>query len=236
MLAGVLGSAGGIASLISYPTLLAVGLPPLAANATNIVGLVAYLPGVAHGSRPELRGQGTWLRQWVPVTLVGGAIGAVLLLLTPPAAFTHVVPFLVAAGALGLLAAPWLSRNRVPGSHRPLTFGAYLTVLAVYCGYFGAGSGVMTLALIMILVQRHLPIANALKNILVSAANVPAAILLAIFAPVHWAAAAALAAGVLAGSRVGPSIMRAAPAAAARWLIGMLGLGLAVVLWVDPHL
>jgi len=103
VLAGMVGSAGGTASLISYPALLAVGIPALAANMTNAVAFVASLPGSALGSRPELRGQGQWLRRWAPLAAVGGAAGAALLLLTPAGVFGRVVPFLVAFAALSLL-------------------------------------------------------------------------------------------------------------------------------------
>ena len=114
-LAGIVGSAGGTASLISYPALLAVGLPPLSANITNAVAFVAAWPGSALGSRPELRGQGRWLRRWAPLTAAGSAAGAGLLLVTPAAAFDRVVPFLLAFAALALLLQPvatrWVARR-----------------------------------------------------------------------------------------------------------------------------
>jgi uncharacterized membrane protein YfcA len=228
------GSAGGITSLISYPALLAVGVPPLAANATNIVALAAFWPGAALGSGPELAGWGRWLWRWTPVTLVGGALGAVLLLVTPSEAFKSVVPFLVLAGAVALVSEPWLSRRREVPAHRITTLTFWLVGLAVYSGYFGAGSGVMTLALILIAVERHLPTANALKNMLIGAATVPASILLAIFASVHWADAAALAPGILVGSRLGPAVARHVPATALRWGVFALGIALAVQLWINP--
>src|ERR1022692_3666013 len=96
VLAGMVGSAGGTASLISYPALLAVGIAPLAANVTNAVAFVASWPGSALGSRPELRGQARCLRRWAPLAAAGGAAGAALLLLTPAGVFDRVVPFLVA--------------------------------------------------------------------------------------------------------------------------------------------
>jgi uncharacterized membrane protein YfcA len=234
ILAGTLGSAGGITSLISYPALLAVGVPPLAANATNIVALVTFWPGSALGSQQELAGHGRWLLRWIPLMLLGSGAGAVLLLATPSDAFKRVVPFLVLAGSLALIGAPWLTRRRSFGSHHGWVLGAWLAVMAVYCGYFGAGSGVMTLALLLIMVEHHLPTANALKNMLVGAATIPAAILLAIFATVHWPQAAVLAIGVLIGSRIGPSLARRLPGDALRYAVAALGLGLAVWLWVDP--
>jgi uncharacterized protein len=234
VLGGIVGSAGGITSLITFPALLAVGLAPLAANATNIVGLTAFWPAVARGSQPELIGWGRWLRRWTPVMLAGGALGAGVLIMTPSDAFKRVVPFLVAAGALALIGEPWLRRRWTVPAHRSVVLGVWLAVLAAYSGYFGAGSGVMTLALMLIMVERHMPTANALKNMLIGAATVPAAVLLAFFAPVHWADAAALAVGVLAGARLGPGVTRRVPAETLRWVVFLLAIGLAVELWINP--
>lgn len=234
VLAGALGTAGGITSLISYPALLAVGVPPFAANATNLVAVMTFWPGSAHGSQRELAGRGHWLRRWIPVMLVAGGAGAALLLATPSDAFKRVVPFLVLAGSLALICAPRLARHRSPGSNHDRTLGAWLVVLALYGGYFGAGSGVMTLALLLTLVERHVPTANALKNMLIGAASIPAGILIAIFAPVHWPAAAALAGGILIGARLGPVVARRVPSDVLRWTVALLGVGLAVWLWLDP--
>src|SRR6202161_3396130 len=146
VLSGIVGSAGGITSLISYPALLAAGIPAIPANVANIVAVAACWPGSALASRPELKGTASWLRRWAWVTAAGGAIGAVLLLSTPPGAFSRVVPFLVAAGALTLLLQPRLSALRGQQAHTStaiLVTG--LLLVSVYGGYFGAGSGVMTL-------------------------------------------------------------------------------------------
>src|ERR1700689_4869342 len=120
--AGIVGSAGGTASLISYPALLAVGLPPLTANVTNAVAFVAAWPCSALGSRTELRGQGHWLRRQAPLAVAGSAAGAVLLLVTPGQVFDRVVPFLLALAALALLLQPqatkWLG-SRPAGRPRP---------------------------------------------------------------------------------------------------------------------
>src|SRR6201992_3712532 len=112
IVAGVVGTAGGITSLVSYPALLAAGIPALSANVPNIVALVACWPGSALASRPELTGRGSWLRRWAPVAALGGAAGSALLLLTPAGLFGQVVPFLVIIGSLALLAQPWLSTRR----------------------------------------------------------------------------------------------------------------------------
>ncbi len=234
-LAGIVGTAGGITSLVSYPALLVAGVPALAANVANIVALVACWPGSALASRPELHGRAAWLGRWMLVAASGGAAGAALLPLTPAAAFADVVPFLVLTGSLVLIMQPRLSARR-EGSARnnSLILVAGLVAVSAYGGYFGAGSGVMTLALLLITVDQHVARANALKNILVGAASLVAAAALVFLVPVDWAATVPLAAGLLAGSLIGPRLARRVPAGLIRWFAALLGAGLAVKLWVDP--
>ena len=236
VLAGMVGSAGGTASLISYPALLAVGIPALAANMTNAVAFVASLPGSALGSRPELRGQGQWLRRWAPLAAVGGAAGAALLLLTPAGVFGRVVPFLVAFAALALLLQPrvsaWQEKHLRKTSRLLLPCGLF--AVSVYDGYWGAGAGVMTLALLLLTVDQHLARSNALKNMLLGVADVVCSIGFVLFGPVHWAAAVPLALGLLVGSMAGPSLTRRVPGNTVRVVVAMAGLGLAVHLWVSP--
>ncbi len=236
VVAGLVGTAGGITSLVSYPALLAVGIPALPANVANIVALAACWPGSALSSRPELAGKGSWLRRWAPVAAVGGALGSALLLSTPAGIFGRVVPFLVIAGSLTLLAQPPLSarHQRRPGPHTRLALPIGLLALSVYGGYFGAGSGVMMLALLLFTTDSELPNANALKNMLVGAVVVMSAIAFAAFGFVDWAAVAPLSAGMFAGSMLGPRVARRMPAGILRWLIALLGIALAIQLWLHP--
>lgn len=233
-LAGMVGTAGAITTLVSYPALLAVGLPPRSANVANIVALVACWPGAALASGPELQGRGGWLRRYGPVAAVGGAVGAALLLATPTGVFARVVPFLVAVGSISLLLAPRLSSQRIrdaAGRHR--WFDGALLTLSVYNGYFGAGSGVMVLALLLVSMEERLPAANALKNMLIGAATLTSALAFAIFGSVDWAAVAPLAAGMFAGSTVGPRIARRVPANVLRPTVALIGIGLAIQLWLS---
>ena len=234
MLAGMVGSAGGTASLISYPALLAVGIAPLAANVTNAVAFVANWPGSALGSRPELRGQAPWLRQWAPLAAAGAAAGAALLLLTPTRVFDRVVPFLVASAALGLLLQPrisaWLESHPTKSSKLLLPCGLFAA--SVYNGYWGAGAGVMILVLLMLTVDQRLARSNALKNMILGVADVVCAIGFVLFGPVHWWAALPMALGFLVGSTTGPALTRRVPGNILRAVVALAGLGLAVYLWL----
>jgi uncharacterized protein len=233
--AGAIGSAGGITSLISYPALLATGVPALPADVANLVAAVACWPGSALASRPELLGRAGWLRRWAGVAAVGGVIGSALLLLTSSQGFRLAVPFLVAAGSLALLAAPAVTALRSCNTRRyALARLIGLLLVSAYGGYFGAGSGIMTLALLLITVDDQIAVANALKNMLIGAASVASAFTFIALGSVDWAAVIPLGVGMFAGSMIGPRLVRRIPASLLRWLVALLGLGLAVRLWITP--
>jgi uncharacterized protein len=194
--------------------------------------------GSVAGSRPELRGQGPVLARLCALTAVGGAAGGALLLLTPSDAFEAIVPWLIALASVLLMAAPrlraWATRNAEENAPAtplgPLTLvGAF--GVALYGGYFGAAAGVMMLALLSVSWSQSLARSNAAKNVATGGANVVAAVVFAIVAPVDWAAVGVLAAGLLIGARVGPSLVRRVPATPLRIAIGLAGLGLAASLW-----
>jgi uncharacterized membrane protein YfcA len=236
--AGLVGTAGGITSLVSYPALLLAGVAPLQANIANLVALVACWPGSAVTSQPELRGRGPWLLRWGIVAAVGGIAGSLLLLNTSADAFGRAVPFLVAGGSFALLFQPWLAARpgwrSGGGRGKALVLPVGLLTLSVYNGYFGAGSGVLLLALLLLTTDPHLATANALKNMVVGAATITSAVLFAVLTRVDWAAVAALACGVFVGSLAGPWVARRLPPAILRWLVAFTGLALAVHLWIDP--
>jgi uncharacterized membrane protein YfcA len=235
VLAGTLGSVGGLASLASYPALLLAGLSPTAANVTNTVALVATTVGAAGGSRPELVGQGRFIARLGAVAVCGGAAGAALLLTTPAGVFEKVVPWLVAGASIVLLLGPWL--RRAAGEHPADRTGVALTVgvflVAVYSGYFGAAAGVLMLAILSAASRQALARVNAAKNLVAGASNAVAAVVFALIGPVHWVAALALAAGSLAGGWLGPAVVRRVPAGPLRVTIAVAGFGLAVKLAID---
>lgn len=236
VLAGIIGSAGGITSLVAYPLLLAVGIAPLTANFTGSVAMLGSGVGASLRAGPDLVGHRRTLRHWMPVAVAGALLGAVLLLVTPAALFGRIVPFLVAAGAVLLLLQPritsWNERR-----HRRVSTGATavaMTAVMVYDGYFGAGSGVLLIAVLLLTVEPTLLGANALKNVLLVGADLLPAVLFTIFGHVVWSAVLALGAGTLVGGLIGPGVARRIPQEVLRTLIAVSGLGLAVWLFLHP--
>ena len=232
--AGVAGSVAGLASLVSYPALLAVGLPALTANVTNTVALVTYSVSAASFSRAELAGQAGRLRRLAMVTTVGGAAGAALLLSTPAQVFEQLVPLLIGGASLVLLVQPGITRltGGVVDERSPALLAGVFAV-GVYGGYFGAAAGVVLLALLTVSVAEPLARLVAVRNVSLGLANAVAAAGFALFGPVRWAAAAPLAAGFLVGGGIGPGLVRRLPGPRLRVAIAVLGLGLAVKLAFD---
>jgi hypothetical protein len=233
VIAGALGSAGAITSLVSYPALLIAGVPAFAANVANIVAVTTLWPASALASGPELAGTGRWLVRHLPFAALGGGVGVGLLLSTPSGSFKAIVPFLVVVGSLALLFSPTLAARRLGRGPLPIwTVDGLIVLVSIYSGYFGAGSGVMMLTVLLVAVSPHLPTANALKNMLVGAGSLLAAFTLIILRPMDWVAVAPLAVGLLGGGALGPRLVRRVSPSAIRPLVATLGLVLAVQLWV----
>ncbi len=237
---GLTGSIAGLASVATYPALLLVGLPPVTANVTNTVALVFNGVGSVLGSRPELEGQGPWLKRIAPVAILGGTLGAVLLLSTPAEGFEKVVPFLLGFASVAILVPRRALKEARVASHqrhsaRLLLESVAVFAICIYGGYFGAAAGVLLLALFLRAGGATMPHANAGKNVILGVANVVAAMIFVVVAPVQWLAVIPLGLGCLIGSRIGPVVVRHAPAGPLRALIGVAGLALAVKLGVDAY-
>jgi uncharacterized membrane protein YfcA len=237
--AGLAGSIAGLASLVSYPALLAVGLGPVTANVTNTVALVFSCLGSTLGSRTELRGQAANVRALAIAAVLGGAVGAVLLLLTPSNTFERIAPWLIGGASLTILLRPRLVAPAAAdggGSHAVgpgLLAGVF--AVGIYGGYFGAAAGVMLLALFLTFTHDTLARSNALKNAVLGLANGTAALGFCLFADVHWASIPPLAVGLFAGARLGPVIVRHSNAAVLRTLIALAGVALAIKLGADAY-
>ena len=238
LVGALMGTAGGVTSLVTYPALLLVGIPPLTANVTNIVAVVSCWPASTIASQPELAGRGRWLWRWVPWSCVAAVAGSILLLTTPATVFTRVVPFLVLSGAVALVLQPRLFalRRNVPADGGIVGMGAGIGVISLYNGYFGAASGVMTLALLLLTMRVSVPVANALKNMLIGSASLVSAVAFVLFTHVAWLAVIPLAAGEFVGALLGPRLTRRMRAGVLRWVAALLAVVLAVELWVNPTL
>jgi uncharacterized membrane protein YfcA len=242
---GLAGSIAGLASLVSYPALLAVGLGPVTANVTNTVALVFSSLGSTLGSRTELRGQWPHVRALAIAAVLGGGVGAALLLVTPSATFERLAPWLIGLASLTILLRPRMRATAaaaaagVAGHGESHTAGPGLIggvfLVGIYGGYFGAAAGVMLLALLLALTHDTLARSNALKNAVLGIANATAAIGFCLFAHVEWSAIPPLAVGLFAGARLGPVIVRHSNAAVLRTLIGLAGVGLAIKLGADAY-
>jgi uncharacterized membrane protein YfcA len=243
--AGVVSTVAALASLVSYPVLLALGLPPLAANVTNTVSLSFTAIGAAVGSRPELAGQAGRVRRLGLVTALGGAAGAAILLLTPARTFEAVAPVLIGGASLVLLVQPSpggpvadparTAGPAAPGRDRSKARLALLFLVAVYVGYFGAAGGILMLAVLIPMLSQSLARTNAVKNVINGLANGVAAVGFAAFGPVRWAAVLPLGLGFLIGGLLGPALVRRIPGRLLQILIGLAGIGLAIRLGLTAY-
>ena len=229
IVAGIIGTAGGITTLVAYPALLAVGIPPLAANVTNSVAMLGSGLGSASRAAPDITGQGATIRRWLPVCITMSVAGAVLLVVTPGGVFGRVVPFLVAAGSLILLMQPRISKWQEDNEHAwgPAAVSGVLGAVSLYNGYFGAGSGILLIGLLLLTTEPVLHRANAVKNVLLAASDILPAVLFASMGTVVWTAAIPLGTGTIAGGLIGPSIARRAHHGILRVLIACTGFALA---------
>ncbi|AYF78646.1 sulfite exporter TauE/SafE family protein [Nocardia yunnanensis] len=232
--AGLVSVLVSLASLVSYPALLGMGLLPVAANVTNTVALIFTGVGAAAGSRPELAGTRRTVLRLGAVAAVGGAVGAALLLIAPASTFQLVVPFLIGGASAFLLAQPHLARRRQRSGDagkgwRTGLLGILLFGAAVYAGYFGAAGGILIFAIVSAMYPEWSPQrANAVKSVTSMCANGAAAIGFACYGPVHWVFVAPLALGFLLGGRVGPVLARRLPSNSLRVIAAGCGIALAV--------
>jgi len=234
LVAGVTGTAGGVTSLVAYPALLAVGVPPLSANVTSSVALVGSGASSALRAGPDVAGHGRTLRRWLPWTVGLSLAGAVLLVSTPTGLFDRLVPFLVLAGAVVVLLQPVIAARRRARDRPlpPVAVGAAGAGVALYNGYFGAGAGILLVALISLTVEPVLHRANGLKNVVLVVSDLLPAVLFAGLGAVVWRAALPLGVGAVLGGLVGPSVARRLPEGLLRVLVGGCGVVLAGYLLV----
>jgi len=230
--AGTINTIVGSGSLITFPTLLAFGYPPVVANVSNTVGLVPGSISGTLGYRRELAGQRYRILRFGAVAVAGSLTGAVLLIALPATTFQRVVPFLILAACLLIAFQPRLSaeverrRPRAESHSRLLDLGVYLT--GVYGGYFGAAQGVILIALLAIFVADDLQRLNALKNMIATLVNAVAAMLFILVAPVAWPVSLLLAVGSIVGGQLGAVLARRFSPLVLRGFIVVVGTAVAV--------
>lgn len=243
--AGAINAVVGSGTLITFPTLLALGYPPVAANISNNLGLVPGAVSAAAGYRREMSGQGVRLKLLAPFSLVGAVIGALLLLVLPSDSFELVVPWLIAVALVLVVVQPRLQRrlaalrpDEASGRHPqlPATRGRTVAMCVgvfaagIYGGYFGAAQGIILIAVLASVLPETLQRCNALKNQLAVIVNGVAGIVFLTVAwdSIDWWVVLAIAVGSTIGGWVGSSYGRRLPAWALRGLIILVG-GFAIV-------
>jgi uncharacterized protein len=232
--AGAANALAGAGSLITFPTLVAFGLPALSANVTSTVGLIPGAVGGSIGYRRELSDQRARLASLAIPSLAGAAAGTVLLLITSNETFEVIVPVLLAASCVLLLLQPRLS-HRVTGrgNERSPLLIAGVVGAGAYAAYFGSAVGILLIALLTLFVADAVQRLNAVKIVLAGLANLLAACAYAFLAPVDWPFALTLMASSLAGGQLGSLVARRISGDALRVAIAIAGLVVAVVLGVE---
>jgi hypothetical protein len=224
--AGMINTVVGSGTLITFPTLLWVGLPPVTANVSNTIGLVPGSVAGAWGYRRELAGQRTRLVRLGAGTAGGAIVGATLLLVLPPGVFGAVVPVLIAVACVLVLIQPWLV-GKLKDRTRHAHGGPFVWLLVfgtgIYGGYFGAAQGVILIAVLALGLDETLQRANAAKNVLAGLANLVAGVLFVLVADVDWAVAGLVALGATAGGVLGARLARRLPPNALRGVVVLIG-------------
>ncbi len=227
--AGFVNTLAGSGTLLTFPTLLAFGVPPVTANVSNNIGLVPGALSAAWGWRAELRHQWRRLLRLAPASFVGGLVGAVLLLVLPAEAFEAVVPLLVTLGLVLVAMQPWINRRinaRARVDTEPRDHWSTIPAVGatgVYGGYFGAAQGILLVGALGITTGEPVHATNAMKNALSAVVNSVAAVVFVVVAEVDWLIVLVIGVGSVVGSLVGSKVGRRLPPALLRGFILVMG-------------
>jgi uncharacterized membrane protein YfcA len=211
MAGGICGSAVGIASLASYPALLALGMPPVTANiTTTFANIVSGISSVFASSR-ELHGHWSFVLKVWPLLLSGSIVGALLLFAFPQSVFQRVVPFFILLAAFLMLIPKGERTQQEHSSFVIFLSWAAIFFTGIYSGYFGAASGVIMLALFNIITGEPYKIYNAEKNVAMTGANLTSLVVYFTQTKIVWSWIFPMAIGSIIGGYVGPAIVRHLP-------------------------
>lgn len=238
-IAGAMNAIAGAGTLLTFPALIGLGISPVIANATSTAGLVPASGGSMWGYRDELEGARHWVLRFALPSLAGGLIGAILLIRTPPATFSRLVPWLVlGATALFIAQGPLTSRLRrdasstagpetgSSGTERSpsMTLLAFQFLISIYGGYFGAGVGILMLAGLGLMGLTNIHRMNGLKNWGGLCMNAIAAVAFAASGLVIWPVALTMGAASLGGGYVGSRVAQRVGPRIVRIIIGIVGI------------
>ncbi|MDR7277917.1 sulfite exporter TauE/SafE family protein [Catenuloplanes atrovinosus] len=235
--AGIVNAIAGGGSLISFPTMVAIGIPPVSANVSNSLSVAPGYASSVVGSRADLAGQGRRVLRIVPTALAGAACGCALLLNTPRDLFDYVVPFLVLGATMTLAFQARLRAlvghpREVSPARGVVMLHTAVFLCAVYGGYFNAALGVLLVAGLALVLDETLARVSALKNLLSAVVGVVTVAVYSAFGPVDWAAVAAVAPATVVGGYLGARLARRLPAAVLRVVIVVFGTAVGVWLLV----
>jgi uncharacterized membrane protein YfcA len=237
LIAGTVNTIVGAGSLLTFPTLLALGYAPVLANVSNTVGLISGSVSGAVGYRRELKGQAHRILVLVPAILIGTIIGASLLLALPGSAFRRVVPILILFAVVLVLVQPSVARRRAERGVRRehpgplLQVGTFLT--SIYGGYFGAAQGVVLLGLFGITLDDDVQRLNAAKNVVAAMINAVGAVFFIVRTTIAWDVAGLLLLGSTVGGQVGAVVGRRLPPEVLRVTVAIVGTAVAIKLLIS---
>ena len=239
LIAGIINAIAGGGSLITFPVLVASGLPSVVASMTNTIALCPGYFGAALAQRRDLVGQGPRALRLLPLSIAGSLAGSYILLRTSDRSFVTIVPFLLVFAALLLAVQPRL-RRALASETRPKHSVAFAIVSvgigAIYGAYFGAGLGVILLAVLAVVIDDTLVRANALKQLLSLTINVCAAIVFIVVGEIAWDVVAIVASTSLIGGGIGGKLASRIPEALLRWSAIAVALVIATIYFVRAYL
>lgn len=230
--AGLLASIAGLASLVSYPVLLALGVPPVSANTTNTASLVFTGIGASMSSLKELKSSKKTMWSVAVYALVGCVLGSIILVYAPASTFEKVVPFLIFGAGVLMLYTQFKGENKDRESKpdTPLVRGLKLFAIflvGIYIGYFGASAGMILLAILTVTINESFAVTNAIKNFTSFLANALSLLIYAFTTKIYWWMVVPMGIGMFIGGYVGPVVIRHVPVRPLRIVIAFAAFGLA---------
>lgn len=238
---GLLSSIAGMASLVMYPVLIALGVPPVSADVTNTAAMIFTGVGAGISSARELKANRNLMFAVTGYALIGGILGAVILAIAPGATFEKVVPFLIASAGVMML---WSARAKTNAHTKGHTVTGWKLVgrnflvflVGIYIGYFGAAAGVIMLAILSLTLPVSFAEANALKNFATLLTNIVSLVIYAFTTKVYWLMVIPLGIGMFGGGYIGPMVVRHIPQRAIRITIGIAAFGLAAYFFYTAYM